>query len=84
MTIKEYKEKNCSFSFLTELHFQLMNILSFICCNESSYYCFCEKYFGVEFQYNQGTECCLLCDKPVEFCNFEELLEKIKFNEEFF
>ena len=81
MTIKEYREKNCLFSSLPELHFNLMNILSFICYNESSYYCFCQK--TVEFQYNWEKECCPLCCIPVEFQNFEELLDWNQFNEEF-
>lgn len=49
MSMKEYKEK---ISSLVELHFKLMNILSFICYQ--TYYCFCQKYDGAEVEYNQG------------------------------
>ena len=49
MSMKEYKEK---ISSLVELHFKLMNILSFICYQ--TYYCFCKKYDGAEVEYNQG------------------------------
>ena len=81
MSMKEYKEKICSFSSLAELHFKLMNILSFICYQTD--YCFCQKYDGAEFEYNHGKEWCVLSRIPVEFYNFEEMLDKNQHNEKF-
>ena len=58
-----------------------MNILSLICCN--TFYCFCEKYLCAEFEYNRGKQCCVLCRIPVQFYNFEEMLDKNQYKEKF-
>ena len=58
-----------------------MNILSLICYN--TFYCFCEKYLCAEFEYNRGKQCCVLCCIPVQFYNFEKMLDKNQYNEKF-
>ena len=75
-------QKISSYSSLAEPHFKLINVLSFICYGSSKYYCFCEKYDSVEFDYNRGRQCCTLCSVLVEFCNFE-ILDRNEDNEEF-
>lgn len=81
MSMKEYREKICLFGSLAELHFKLMNILSFICYN--AFRCFCEKHCCAEFEYNSGKQCCVLCHIPVQFYNFEEMLDKNQYNKKF-
>ena len=44
---------------------------------------FAKKFDGVEFQYNEGKKCCPLCPIPIEFYNFEEILDRNQFNEGF-
>ena len=58
-----------------------MNISSLICYN--TFYCFCEKYLCAEFEYNHGKQCCVICRIPVQFYNFEEMLDKNQYKEKF-
>ena len=57
--------------------------MSFICDTRSGYYCFRNKYDGAEFNYSRGKEYCVLCRVPVEFYNFEEMLDRNQYNEKF-
>lgn len=83
VSFKEFKKKISLYGSLAELHFKLMKILCFITYDQSSYYCFCDKYDSAELNYNRGRQCCALSRTQIEFANFEELLDKNQFNESF-
>ena len=48
VSFKEFKKKISLYGSLAELHFKLMKILCFITYDQSSYYCFCDKYDSAE------------------------------------
>lgn len=44
-----------------------MNILCFIVYDNSSHYCFCEKYYATDKKYNRGRHCCVLFHTQIKF-----------------